>query len=163
MEKVTSKHGNVCGFLSCFSSKEHWASLEFTTPIAFEFVSSISSGHFPRTTTGKAMKTLVPDRTTGLQFKLIFAQLLEHSRGVARIFPWGGPKYRFHNFCKMNVIWGNTQSPGGVGTFPNYLNGYVPPNRVVILERFRLLRNSVCHVASRLGKTLKLRDSDLIP
>ena len=31
-----------------------------------------------------------------------------------------------------------------VGTFPNYLNGYVPPNRV---ERFRLLRNSVCRAA----------------
>ena len=79
MEKITSKHGKglnleytniscptdfdtiyalkfttVRGFLSCFSSKGHWASLDFTTPIAFEFVSSISSGHFPRTTTGKA-------------------------------------------------------------------------------------------------------------
>ena len=79
MERVTSKHGKglsleytniscptdvdtiyalkfttVRGFLSCFSSKGHWASLEFTTRIAFEFVSSISSGHFPGTTTGKA-------------------------------------------------------------------------------------------------------------
>ena len=49
------------------------------------------------------MKTFVPDRTLGLQFKLIFAQLLEHSRGVARIFPWGLSKYRFHNFCKCNL------------------------------------------------------------
>ena len=54
MEKVTSKDGKVHGFLSSFSSKGHWASLEFTTPIAFEFVSGISSGHFPRTTTVKA-------------------------------------------------------------------------------------------------------------
>ena len=60
---------------------------------------------------------------------------------------------------------------GGSGHFPNYLNGYVPPNRVVVLECFRLLRNSVCRVGSqqekfslglnmssiagRLGKTLK--------
>ena len=36
-----------------------------------------------------------------------------------------------------------------MGTFPNYLNEYVLPNRVVILERFRLLRNSVCRVASQ--------------
>ena len=79
MERVTSKHGKgltleyrnlscptnfdtiyalkfttVRGFLSCFSSKGLWVSLEFTTPIAFEFVSGISSGHFPRTQTGKA-------------------------------------------------------------------------------------------------------------
>ena len=103
------------------------------------------------------MKTFLPDRTLGLQFKLIFAQLLEHSRGVARIFPWGTwPKYRFHNFCKCYLgQYPLPSSPGGVNTFPNYLNGYVPPNRVVILERFRLLRNSVCRVASRLGKTLK--------
>ena len=54
MEKVTSKHGKVRGFLSCFSSKGYWASLEFTNPIASEFFSGISSGHFPRTTMGKA-------------------------------------------------------------------------------------------------------------
>ena len=41
------KFTTVRGFLCCFSSEGHWASLEFTTPIAFEFVSSISSGHFP--------------------------------------------------------------------------------------------------------------------
>ena len=114
------------------------------------------------------MKTFVPDRTLGLQFKLIFTQLAEHSMGVAKIFPWGWTKYCFHNFCKCN--WGQYPLPrgcvirgGGIGTFPNYLNGYVPPNRVVILECFPLLRNSVCRVASRLGKTLKKRDSDLIP
>ena len=78
-------------------------------------------------------------------FKLIFAQLLEHSRGVARIFPWGWPKYRFYNFCKCNLgqypLPRDTSSRGGGegGTFPNYLKGYVPSNRVVILERFRLL------------------------
>ena len=49
------------------------------------------------------MKTFVPERTLGLQFKLIFAQLLEHIRGVARIFPSGWPKYRFHHFCKCNL------------------------------------------------------------
>ena len=77
------------------------------------------------------MKTFVPDRTLGLQFKLIFAQLAEHSWDVARIFPWGWTKYRFHNFCKCN--WGQYPLPqgcvirggGGVSTFPNYLNGYV--------------------------------------
>ena len=136
MEKVTSKYGKglnleyrniscptdlstiyalkfttVRGFLSCFSSKGHWASLEFTTPIAFEFVSSISSGQFPRTTTAKAS---YEDRTLGLQFKLIFAQLLEHSRGVARMFPWGGPKYRFHNFCICNATKWLTSEFGGI-------------------------------------------------
>ena len=71
-----------------------------------------------------------------------------------------GPNTVF--IISVNVIWGSTHSPGdessqgGVGTFPNYLNRYVPPNRVVILERFRLLRNSVCRVASRLGKNLKI-------
>ena len=64
---------------------------------------------------------------------------------IARIFPWGGPKYRFQNFGKFNL----GKYPGGVVTFPNYLNGYVPPNRVVILERFRSLGNSVCRVASQ--------------
>ena len=57
------------------------------------------------------MKTFVPDRTLGLQFKLIFAQLLEHSRGVARIFPWGTwPKYCF--IISVNVIWDSTHSSG---------------------------------------------------
>ena len=72
------------------------------------------------------------------------------NRGVARIFPWGGPKYRFQNFGKCNL--GEYPLPhgdAGVGTFPNYLNGYVQPNKVVTLERFRLLRNSVCRLPSR--------------
>ena len=75
-------------------------------------------------------------------------------RGEARIFPWGGPKLSVLRIS-VNVIRESTHSPpdessqGGVGTFPNYLNGYVPPNRVVILERFRLLRNSVCRVGSQ--------------
>ena len=54
MEKVTSKHGKGLSleytnisyptdFDSClvFSSKGHWVSLEFTPPIAFEFISGI--------------------------------------------------------------------------------------------------------------------------
>ena len=74
------------------------------------------------------MKTFVPDRTLGLQFKLIFAQLLEHSRGVARIFPWGTwPKYRFHNFFKCNLgqypLLRGCVIPGESEYFPNYLNG----------------------------------------
>ena len=64
-----------------------------------------------------------------------------------------GPNTVFR--ISVNVNWestypltpGDESSPGRVvGTFPNYLNGYVPPNRVVILERVRLLRNSVCRV-----------------
>ena len=57
-------------------------------------------------------------------------------RGIARIFPWGGPKYHFQNFGKCNPT--EEISGEAVGTFPNYLNGYEPSNRVVILERFRL-------------------------
>ena len=67
------------------------------------------------------MKTFVPDRTLGLQFKLIFAQLLEHSMGVARIFPWElGLNTVF--IISVNVIWdsthssGDASSPGGVST-----------------------------------------------
>ena len=29
--------------------------------------------------------------------------LTPYIRGVARIFPWGGPKYRFQNFGKCNL------------------------------------------------------------
>ena len=128
-----------------FSSKGHWASLEFITTIAFEFVSGISSGHFPRTSTGKASYEdlcsrpyffFFLDRTLGLQFKLIFAQLLEHSRGVARIVPWGTwPKYRFHNFCKCNLgqysLPRGCVIPGGSEYFPKI------PKRVCAAQQGR--------------------------
>ena len=42
--------------------------------------------------------------------------LPSHNRDVTRIFPWGGPKYRFQNFGKFQ-----NQIFGRVGTFPNYL------------------------------------------
>ena len=82
------------------------------------------------------MKTFVPDRTLGLQFKLIFAQLLEHSRGVARIFPWGTwPKYRFHNFCKCNLgqypLPRGCVIPGGSEYFPKL------PKRVCAAQQGR--------------------------
>ena len=187
MEKVTSKHGKglsleytniscptdfdtiyalkfttVRRFLSCFSSKGHWASLAIHHhPLhSNSFPAFLLDTSHEQQRVKLHMKTFVPDRTLGLQFKLIFAQLLEHSRGVAKIFPWGTwPKYCFRNFCKCNLgqypLPRGCVIPGGSEYFPNYLNGYVPLNRVVILERFRLLRNSACRVASRLGKTLK--------
>ena len=70
-------------------------------------------------------------------------------RGVARIFPWDGPKYRFKNFGTLGEYPPPPRDESSGGTFSNYLNGYVSPNRMVILERFRLLRNSVCRVASQ--------------
>ena len=76
---------------------------------------------------------------------LVFA----HHRGVARIFPWGRPNFDNCNLGEYPLPPPGVSHPGGVGTFPNYLNGYVPPNRVVMLERFRLLRNSLCRVASQ--------------
>ena len=44
-------------------------------------------------------------------------------RGVARNFPWGGPKYRFQNFGKCNLgefplSRGDESSGGGGGYFP---------------------------------------------
>ena len=99
-----------------------------------------------------------------------FSEATKNVRGVARIFPWGGPKYRFQNFGQCNF--GQyplplPPLPGGVGTFPNYLNGYVPSNRVMILECFHSLRNSVCRVASQpvlycwmSGQNLKIAGSD---
>ena len=44
-------------------------------------------------------------------------------RGVARIFPWGGPKYHIQNFSKCNLGEyplppGDESSPGGVGKLP---------------------------------------------
>ena len=69
---------------------------------------------------------------------------------VARIFPWGGPKYLFQNFGKCNL--GEyplplvDESSGGRGE----VDRYVLPNKVVILERCRLLSNSVCRVVFQL-------------
>ena len=53
---------------------------------------------------------------------------------------------------------------GGVGTFPNYLNGYVPPNRVCDFGTLLFTAKLVGHVVSepvfyiegRLGKILKI-------
>ena len=97
----------------------------------------------------RSQTALIPSKF----FSITFAQYCIN-RGVARIFPWGGHKYRFQNFGKCNLgeysLRPGDESPWwGVGTFPNHLNGYVPPNRVVILERFRLLRNTVHLVASQ--------------
>ena len=68
-----------------------------------------------------------------------FSEATKNVRGVARIFPWGGPKYRFQNLGKCNL--GEyplpLPPPLGSGYFPNYQNGYVPLNRVMILECFR--------------------------
>ena len=146
MEKVTSKRGKglsleytniscpidfdtmyalkfrtVRGFLSCFSSKGHWVSLEFTTTHCIRIPEFLLDTSHEQQRVKLHMKTFVPDSTLGLQFKLIFAQLLEHSRGVARIFPWGTwPKYRFHNFCKCNLgqypLSRGCVIPGGVST-----------------------------------------------
>ena len=68
-----------------------------------------------------------------------FSEATKNISGVARSFPWGGSKYRFQNFGKCNLGEYSLFTPpphntGGVGTFPNYLNGNVPPNRVMILE-----------------------------
>ena len=58
---------------------------------------------------------------------------LAHGRR-ARFFLGVGPNTVLR--ISVNVIWESThspgdESPGGVGTFPNYLNGHVPPIRVV--------------------------------
>ena len=60
------------------------------------------------------------------------------TQGRSQDFSLGCAQIPFSEFRRVNEY------------FPNHLNGYVPPNRVVILERFRLLRNSVCRVASQL-------------
>ena len=59
MEKVTSKHGKRTESGIHKYIKGNWASLEFTTPIAFEFVSGISSGRFPRRTTTVKVKASI--------------------------------------------------------------------------------------------------------
>ena len=89
-------------------------------------------------------------------------------RGVARIFPWGGPKYRFENLE-------NTHSPwwGGSGYFPKLPQtgtGTRRPtgswfwNAVVYCEtRSVVFRLNLTSIAGCLGKTLKQRNSHLIP
>ena len=62
-------------------------------------------------------------------------------QGRSQDFSLGWAKYRFQNFGKCNVGEyplppGDKLSRGGVGTFRNYLNGYVPPKTVVILNVF---------------------------
>ena len=73
-----------------------------------------------------------------------------------------GPKYRFQNFGKCNLgEYPLDSSPGGSGYFPKLPKRVCAAQQGRDLERFRLLRNSVCRVASlssiagRLGKTLK--------
>ena len=91
------------------------------------------------------------------------------TQGRSQEFSLGGPNYRFQNFGKCNL--GEYPLPppppmndhvGVVGTFPNYLTGYVPPNSVVIWNAFVYCKTQsvVLHLnlpstAGRLGKTLK--------